>query len=505
MIQRDCEPDLRLGDYRLKELLAKNATAATWLAEQVSVGRTVILDELLDLSEKSRELFLIDTRARAAVDHPFIASVYEAVDDPEFCIRASERLTGVTLQAMLDAKATIEPMQMARILRCVAEANIHHEINGRSTLPIRPRYVHTVVGGDVTRMVNLATAGQRSAHESPRDVEILGKNLEPLVPEGRPGSTRMLTILAWMRGKERPAPLQWQEIIELCDQVDHQLSSPYSLAQEDSSEKEAQSSKRAILLLGGFALAAMLAIIFFAWLMRPERPAPIGPARLPPVLIPTGEYPTLEGDMIAIEAFLIDARETTIGEYREFLETLEVLAADNRQRVFDHPGQPAEKTNHEPDDWAALLEAAKSRGTWKGRVVSLNSPVPGVDWWDAMAYANWRKARLPTQEEWSAAIHHECGAPGGIPAGPWRETTMNHDCADRTPAGVLSVAGSLAEWTRSKSISPANPLGSAQYIIVGGSHLKAGSNALTREWSADPGLRREDLGFRLVREIQREP
>jgi len=500
MTGNQSETERRLGDYRLMELLADNGQVATWLAEQVSVGRTVILDELLDLTPENRERFIADSRSRAAVDHPFIASVYEAVDDPAFCIRASERLTGETTHAMLDAQTTIEPARMARMLRCVAEANLHHETNVRSTLQIKPRYIHVDGGGDITRLVNLATAGRRAPDESARDVMILGRELIPLVAEGRPGTTRMLTILAWMRGKDRPAPLEWHEVIDLCDQVDRQLSAPIAAVPSRSAETESQLGKRALVMLGGFTAVAMALIMLVAWLMRPAKPEPIGPLHLPPVLIPAGEYPTLDGVAMVHEAFLIDARETTIAEYREFLETLEVLAADNRQNAFDHPSQPGHKTSHEPDDWPALLAAARARGLWNGKPVSVNSPVPGVDWWDASAYASWRKARLPTQEEWAAVIHHETDDPGAIPAGVWHVSSVA-DCPDRTPTGVLGVAGSLSEWTRSMSVSPANPLGGPQHVIVGGSYLRQGTNAMSREWTAAPGLRRPDLGFRLVRTI----
>jgi hypothetical protein len=35
-------------------------------------------------------------------------------------------------------------------------------------------------------------------------------------------------------------------------------------------------------------------------------------------------------------------------------------------------------------------------------------------------------------------------------------------------------------------------------VIIGGSFLKPGSNALSREWTPDRSLRRADLGFRLA-------
>jgi len=60
------------------------------------------------------------------------------------------------------------------------------------------------------------------------------------------------------------------------------------------------------------------------------------------------------------------------------------------------------------------------------------------------------------------------------------------------------MAGNACEWTAKPAPNPANPLGEKLWVIIGGSYLKSGSNALTREWTADRGLRRPDLGFRVV-------
>lgn len=488
----------QLGDYRLTEQLSQDDIKVTWLAEQVSVGRQVILDELLDPSADNRAGFLADTRARAAVDHPFIASVYEAVDSEGYCLRASERLTGRTLQSMLDEQSTVEPAVLARALRCIAEACLHHETNGRSTQEVEMGHIHFEPGG-VARMANLAAAGARGEAESARDVQLLGRALVPLVADGRPGATRMLTVLAWMRGKDRPAPLDWVEVIALCDEIDRQLSEPIQPVLAESKIFNPPPGGRRFFVISGLVTAALAAVFFISWLIVQKKPVAPGQSNFPPVLIPAGDYPAPDGSTMRHEAFLMDARETTIAEYREFLGTLEVLAEEGRHQAFDHPEQPAEKTNHAPDDWDALLAAARARGQWNGKQVTLDSPVFGVDWWDAMAYANWRNARLPTQEEWFAAMHHESDNPAAIPPSPWR-AFAEPDCPDKTPAGIRDVAGSLSEWTRETSISPVNPLGSPQHVIIGGSYLRPSGNALSREWTPDPGLRRPDLGFRLVRD-----
>ena len=178
------------------------------------------------------------------------------------------------------------------------------------------------------------------------------------------------------------------------------------------------------------------------------------------------------------------------------METLQTLAKDRRDRTFDHEDQPSAKTSHQPDDWAALLAAAKTNGTWNERTVSLDSPVVGVDWWDGSAFAEWKQGRLPSQEEWFAALRKDVAQPSAIQAAAWVSVTA--ETLDRTPTGLTGMAGSVCEWTRRPAANPANPLGARKWVIIGGSFLKPGSNALTREWTDDRSLRRPDLGFRVV-------
>jgi formylglycine-generating enzyme required for sulfatase activity len=209
-----------------------------------------------------------------------------------------------------------------------------------------------------------------------------------------------------------------------------------------------------------------------------------------------GKHPSFTGVDKSLPAFRISANEITIGQYAEFLETLGILSKDKREHSFDSEDQPAEKTSHVPTDWSDLFAAAQVNGIWQNQSVTLDSPVVGVDWWDASAYAEWKKARLPTQEQWMAALISGLREPEMLPKGPWISVTSHVE--DRTPTGILGMAGSVSEWTSRRGTNPANPLGEPLWVIVGGSYLKQGSNALTCEWTQDRSLRRSDLGFRIV-------
>jgi len=49
------------------------------------------------------------------------------------------------------------------------------------------------------------------------------------------------------------------------------------------------------------------------------------------------------------------------------------------------------------------------------------------------------------------------------------------------------------------SVNPSNPMGEKLWVIIGGSYLKPANGALAREWVEDRGVRRPDVGFRVVK------
>jgi formylglycine-generating enzyme required for sulfatase activity len=168
------------------------------------------------------------------------------------------------------------------------------------------------------------------------------------------------------------------------------------------------------------------------------------------------------------------------------------LSEENRD-VFQHEDQPTDKTSHEPDDWYALYTAAKEGSQWNQLNVDVNYPVVGIDWWDAYAYAEWKGHRLPTREEWYAACSSSDQPEKIVPSG-W----MPVDKADKTKKNIFGMAGNVSEWTRKRSLNPADPTQPARYVICGASYLKPRYGVRAREWVEDRSIRRPDLGFRTL-------
>ena len=454
----------------------------------------VLVDELLDLSQAARERFLADVRIKASIDLPLIGSIYEAVSEPALCFVAHELLAGATFQARLDARETHLPARLAHHLRRVSEAQIQLETLGHASQPLQLVDIFLDDHG-VVRLANGVVVGIRDPESSEVDIVYLGRALVPLIATGQPGASRLQTLLGWMRGEGLEKPLNWEQTRDFCLQIEHQLADTMSSLLPTASLSKVR--KKPILTTALLTAAALVVILAVAFRLRPPVPDRIPRLALPnPVEVPAGNYPTHDGLEITTPGFMISAHEVTIGQYEEFVEILTTLGKDQREGTFDRTDQPKEKTSHLPDEWSALLAAAKAGGIWKGVTVSLDSPVVGVDWWDVMAYAEWKQARVPTQDEWFAALSLQVQIPAAIVPAPW--IPVNQPTADRTPAGLLGMSGSVCEWTSERAPNPANPLGKQFWVIAGGSYLKTRSSALSREWVDDPALRRPDLGFRLI-------
>lgn len=482
-----------LGDYRLENLIGESPITLTWTAEQASIQRPVVLFELKPTALNRRDDFLADIRAKAAVDHPLVGSVYEAVSTDEHCYVTLERLPGTSLMDRIRAKEAIKPAQLANILRRVADANLALESEKISTASLGPDDIF-VDSHAVVRVANLARAEERSPTRSSEDIIALGKTLPRLVADGHPGASRLVTLLAWMRGEGLDRTLTWDEVRAYAEQIEQQLSGNSLVAAPKTTRVVPRKSPLPLILsvagivcLGGIAALAI---------RGKGSSKSSGVALPPPVEVPAGGHPLPDGGTGNLGAFSLSGHEVTIGEYAEFLAALSALAPE-RRNAYDHKEQPESKQGHEPESWTVMFSAAKTGSQWEGRAITTSHPVVNVDWWDAMAYCEWKRCRLPSQEEWFAALRMNLADPSTLRPAGWLPV-QDVPPTDRTPSGLNGMAGSVAEWTSSLALNPANPLGEKSWVIIGGSHVNSAAGALTREWVLNRALRRPDLGFRVV-------
>jgi sulfatase modifying factor 1 len=141
------------------------------------------------------------------------------------------------------------------------------------------------------------------------------------------------------------------------------------------------------------------------------------------VLVPAGDFmmgsPRGEGapdqhpqHKVFLPAFYMDKYEVTVGQYKGFVE----------------------ETGYRPlFDWVSRVSPGD------------NYPVVGVSWFDARAYAEWAKKRLPTEAEWEYACR----------AG----TTTKYNTGDTMEPGEANFAGVVGNdrWERAAPVGSFAP------------------------------------------------
>lgn len=197
------------------------------------------------------------------------------------------------------------------------------------------------------------------------------------------------------------------------------------------------------------------------------------------IAMPGGEYPlgdpgTPEAHSVTLAPFEIDRHEVSNAEFTDFITSLAVrpvrdapagevcpdaVIGVDALRLFEGPpGGPT-------DPYVALDDPQSRIAIINGAFAPTpgfeDHPVAEVTWGGAMAYCEWRGARLPTEAEWEAAARGKDGR-----TYPWGETPPHPDRAifgrntgetgargqrpaGATPEGVEDLAGNLAEWTSS--------------------------------------------------------
>ncbi len=225
---------------------------------------------------------------------------------------------------------------------------------------------------------------------------------------------------------------------------------------------------------------------------------PVPPAGM--VFIAGGEF--LMGDdqgdeyerpahRVFVQPFFMDITEVTCEKYLAFIK-------DTGHRA------PPQWTNDSYSDGAGDL------------------PVTGVDWYDANAYAQWAKKRLPSEQEWEFAARANDGrkypwgntwradAANAGESSPQRLMSVGTHLEGKTPSGLMDMIGNAWEWTASDMVAYPNRKLTKRHIgdlkvIRGGSWQELPDQATTtyrgylRKTGADDY---SATGFRCAKDVK---
>jgi formylglycine-generating enzyme required for sulfatase activity len=189
---------------------------------------------------------------------------------------------------------------------------------------------------------------------------------------------------------------------------------------------------------------------------------------------PLANRAAMPAHTVSIRAFKVDRTEVTNAQFAEFLSALPVkamgtalggkltsanIAPPDRALLLEFSSRPSPYTIIDLDDEEARIGVKDGR--FAPNTGHDDHPVTETTWSGALAYCQWRGARLPSEVEWEAAARGMQGRPF-----PWGDAMPTPEFAviglasgttvpvgsrpkGATPDGLLDMGGSLLEWTSS--------------------------------------------------------
>ena len=162
------EHDL-VGRYRIRELLGVGRTAEVYLADDVTLDRTVIVKVLLaNLAshEEARRAFRDNIVRAATLGHPHVARVFDGGQEAGSIFVVTEYLSGASLETVLSAGRRLNPNDAARLGRDVSEGLAYLHANGVVHGALSPAKLLFDGEGRV-RISDIALAGLAQSYGEP--------------------------------------------------------------------------------------------------------------------------------------------------------------------------------------------------------------------------------------------------------------------------------------------------------------------------------------------------
>jgi formylglycine-generating enzyme required for sulfatase activity/CheY-like chemotaxis protein len=509
-----------LGVYQLHRKTAEGRWGGVYAGLQTSINRPVSM-EVLDTAKAadpvSQARFVADARAKAGVQHPSILAVYEAGEADDRFFYAYEYVDGQSIADLKAASQRLDEVSTLKVLRVAADGlayfGTHH------TPHTAPDASNIYLGADgEPRLGNIATQLADEQLAPQQEIQALGRVMLSVLPAIQSLSPGLRDLLKRLVQAGPQALTSWGQVLQSVKAIEPKVI-PTDAAKISAHDRAAiaavelarQQQKRSLYLnLGSLASLIILTVaaVWFFYIRKLQR------IHDEQVHVPAGEFIFTNGEKVNLPDFWIDKYEVTYGQYAKFVEFLE----GHPTSEYDHPQQPRGKTAlmHRPPNWAIFFGRAEIGGKARSIPIDLSCPVMEVDFWDAYAYAKWKGRELPTEQEWEKAARGTKGFiyPWGDELDP-KKVNSNADYnenplaksgqvdgfgfwnpvdkvkGDKSPFGVIGMAGNVREWTGTWDKVKKRP------VVKGGSFMSSDVR-LTERADLDPSAFFEAVGFRTI-------
>ncbi len=151
----------RLGGYRVLKVLGKGGMGVVLQAEDPQLQRQIALKTMkpsLARSRESKERFLREAQAAAALNHDHIVTIYQVGEDAGVPFIAMEFLPGESLQTRLDREQQLSQTEVVRIGREVAAGLAAAHQRGLIHRDIKPDNIWLESGRNRAKLLDFGLA-----------------------------------------------------------------------------------------------------------------------------------------------------------------------------------------------------------------------------------------------------------------------------------------------------------------------------------------------------------
>lgn len=390
-----------IGIYTLTRLLESGAHTDLYIARQNLVEREVVMEVLRpESTEKDVEDFLESGRLRvAAAGMPHVAQVLESRQENGVWFIIHELPPGYCYQDIVAARQRISPRHCCRTISHAAEIYTFCTKRGLDTLNISPAGTFLTAEGGVQFLSPVTASGRGTGIAE--QMSALSRMLAPTRPVDVSGATRCASLLRWMQNDAAADSYDWASIGTTADTVISQLQEaepllemPQPQVSDATLRRQRRHTRRALLRLGALGATALVVATCIAslgaMLIPMEKEHAIAPVH-------DGYAYCRDGK----KKLAVSTAMVSVAQYADFLQQLESMTLDKLEAI--NQGIPENCRNHTPDEWDKQQRAATTRSAFHGRNLRPDSPVTGISYWDALAYARAKGGSIPTAPVLQAA------------------------------------------------------------------------------------------------------
>ena len=315
-----------LGDYELREKRRSLPRTDTFRAVQRSVNREVVLERLKPEFAADAEAvrdFRALVRARAAVDCPVIAAVYEVQERDGAVFYTRELVNGRSLAEIRAAGQRIPAVNALQVLHGAADAL---GWLGSRRIP-RESFTaaHVFHGEDGTvRVANLAVSGAAVGPNETGEIRGLATALMAAADFRSAGARELSHLLALMKAVGAQGLGTWRAVAAESGAALRRIADGGRGGEVPGRKRVWPAAVVLLALVGG----TVAAVMHFQKRKQQEQFASRDVSGM--VKVPAGEFLFGDGRRLSLAEFWIDRHEVTIGTYGAFLEA---VAAGDPLRV----------------------------------------------------------------------------------------------------------------------------------------------------------------------------